>query len=76
VTKVKHFNDALVFLDSVVNENGTVLQLAHAGPFSNCATHAGEPAEQIDVVEQGAAKTHGCFAIVLGNMADDFSEVV
>jgi hypothetical protein len=27
------------------------------------------------VVEQGAAKAHGCLAIVVGNVADDFSEV-
>jgi hypothetical protein len=27
------------------------------------------------VVKQGAAKAHGCLAIVIGNVADDFSEV-
>ena len=76
MTKVKHFNNALFFPDSVVNKNGTMLQFSHAGAFSNCASHAGKPAEQIHVVEQSTAKTHGCLAIVLGNIADDFSKVV
>jgi hypothetical protein len=53
-----------------------MLQFSYAGPLSDRATHAGKPAKQIHVVEQCVAKTHGSFAIVLGNVADDFSEIV
>ena len=76
MTEVKHLDDVFVFTDSVVNKNGAMLQLSYAGPFSDCATHAGKSAKQIHMVEQCAAKTDGSLAIVLGDVADDFSEVV
>jgi hypothetical protein len=76
VTEVKHLDEAFIFTDSVVNKNRAMLQFSYAGPFSDSATHAGKPAKQIHVVKQCAPKTHGSFAIVLGNMADDFSEIV
>jgi hypothetical protein len=75
MTEVKHFDDVFVFLNSIINKNGAKLQFSNAGPFSDRAHHAGEPAKQIHVVEQTAAKTPGCLAIVLGNVPDDFSEV-
>jgi hypothetical protein len=75
MTEVKHFDDVFVFANPVVNKNGAVLQFPYARPFSYCATHAGEQAKQIHMVEKSAAKTHGCLAIVLGNVADDVSEV-
>lgn len=52
-----------------------MLQFSYAGPFSDRATHARKPAKQIHVVKQSAPKTHGSLAVVLGNMADDFSEI-
>ncbi len=76
MTEVKHLNDALILTDPVVHKNGTMLQFSYAGPLSDRATHAGKPAKQIHVVEQCVAKTHGSLAIVLGNVADDFSEIV
>jgi hypothetical protein len=75
VTEVEHFDDAFIFPDPVINKNGAMLQFSNAGPFSDCATHAGEPAQQIHVVEQSASKTSGGLTIVLGNVTDDFSEV-
>jgi hypothetical protein len=44
MTEVKHFDDMFIFADSVVNKDGAMLQFSNAGPFSDCATHAGEPA--------------------------------
>jgi hypothetical protein len=75
VTEVKHFDGVFIISNSVVNNYGTMLQFSDAGTFSDCATHAREPAKQIHVIEQSAAKTLGGLVIVLGNMADDFSEV-
>ncbi len=43
MTEVKHFDDVFVFLDSIINKNGAMLQFSNAGPFSDRATHAGEP---------------------------------
>jgi hypothetical protein len=31
----------------------------------------GEPAEQIDVIQQGAAKTGSCIVVILGDMPHD-----
>lgn len=36
----------------------------------------GELAKQIHVVEQCVTKTSCCLVVILGNVADDFSEVV
>jgi hypothetical protein len=76
MTKVKHFDNVLIFADSVVNENRAVLEFSYAGTFSDRATHPGESAQQIHVIQYGVAKARGGFAIIIGNMADDFSEVV
>jgi hypothetical protein len=75
VTEVKHFDDMFVFPDPVIDKNRAMLQFSYARTLSDSSTHAGEPAKQIHVVEQSAAKTHGCLAIVLSYVADDFSEV-
>jgi hypothetical protein len=75
VPEVKHFDNVFVLLNSVVNNNGGMLQLSDTRPFSNCATHAGELAKQIQMVEQSTPKTTCGVAIVFGNVADDFSEV-
>jgi hypothetical protein len=75
VTEVKDFHEVLIFADTVINKNGAMLQFSYAEPFSNRATHSGEPAQQIHTVEQSAAKTTGGLAVILGNIADYFSEI-
>lgn len=75
VTEMKHFDDVVILPDTVINKNGAMLQFSDTGPFSDCAAHAGKSAKQIHVVEQSTAKTTGGFAIVLSNVAYDFSEV-
>jgi len=75
VPKVKQFDDMFIFVDSVINNDGAMVQFSNTGALSECATHAWEPAEQIHMVEQCATKTCGCLVIVLSNVADDFSEV-
>jgi hypothetical protein len=75
MTHVKYFDDVSIFPHPVIYKNGAMMQFSNAGPFSDCATHAGEPAQQVHVVEQSASKTPGGFAIILGNMPDDFSEI-
>ena len=77
MTEVKDFDNVFVYLNSIVNKNGAVLQFSDAGPFSDCATHPRESAKQVYVVEQSVANTTGGLGlgIVLGNVPDDFSEV-
>ena len=74
--EVKYLHEVLIFVDLVVNQNRAVQQFAHPRPFSDRATHAGKPSEQIHVVEQGVAKTRGSLAVVFGNVADDLGEIV
>ena len=73
--KVKQFDDVLIFVDSVINNNGAMVQFSNARAFSDCATHSRKLAEQIHMVEQRVTKTSGCLVVILGNEADDFSEV-
>jgi hypothetical protein len=75
VPKVKHFDDVFIFVDSVINNKGAMVQFSDARALSDRATHAREPAEQIHMVEQCATKTSGCLVVILGNVVDDFSEV-
>lgn len=72
---MKHFDLVFVFLDSIVDKNGAVLQFSNTGTLSNCATHPGKSAEQIYVVKESGAKLHSCLGVVFCNEADDFSEV-
>ncbi|HWZ55910.1 MAG TPA: hypothetical protein VNZ63_07555 [Verrucomicrobiae bacterium] len=75
MTEVKHFDVVFVFLDSVIHKNGAMLQLPDSGALSNHAAHAGKSAQQIDMVEESAAKLHRRLGIVLCNETDDFGEV-
>ena len=76
MTEVKHFDDVCIFTDSVVNKNGAMLQLSNAVTLSDGATHAGKPRKQIHVVEKSLAKPHCGIAVVLGNVPNDFGEIV
>ncbi len=51
MTKMQHFHKTLVFVDYIIDKDGTVQQLAYARSFSNCASHPGKTDEQIHVVE-------------------------
>jgi len=51
MTEMKHFDNVLILTDSVVNENRTVLEFSYAGTFSDYATHPGESAKQIHVIQ-------------------------
>jgi len=75
MAEVKHFDNAFIFPDPIINKNGAMLQFSHAGTLSDSSTYTGKPGKQIHMVEQSGAKTHGCLAIVFCNVADDFSEV-
>jgi hypothetical protein len=76
MTEVKHFDDVLILADSVVNNNRAMLQFSHSVTLSDRTTHAGKPGEQTHVVEQSIAKPRGSLAIVFGNAADNFGEIV
>ena len=76
MAEMKDLNQSLLLMDLVVDENRTVDQLTHPGPFANRVPHAGEPAEQIDVIEQGRAKTGSGIAVVLSDMPHDRGQIV
>ena len=50
-------------------------QLTYPRPLSSGVPHAGEPAEQIDVIEQGFAKTGSNLGVVLGDMPHDPGQI-
>jgi hypothetical protein len=54
--EVKHFHDALIFTDLVVDQNPAMEQLANARSFSNGASHAGKTSQQVHMVEQALPK--------------------
>ena len=76
MAEMKDLNQTLLLMDLVVDENRAVDQLAHSRPFSSGVSHAGEPAEQIDVIEQSLAKTGSGLAVVLGDMPHDLGQIV
>jgi hypothetical protein len=53
-----------------------VHQFSNLRPPSDDAAHARKAGEQIDVVQQGAAEARGRVRVVLGDVADDFGEIV
>jgi len=73
---MKHFDCLHVFVDQVVDEDRAMQQLSDFSAFSDHGAHAREAGEQVNMIEQGIAE-EGCgFAVVLGNVADDFGEIV
>jgi hypothetical protein len=75
MAEVQDLNQTSLLMDLVVHENRRVDQLTHAGPLSNCAPHAGKPAEQIDVIEQAPAKVGSSLAVVQGDTLYDLGQI-
>jgi hypothetical protein len=76
VTEVKLFHETLVFTDLVVDKDWAMQKLAYAPPFSDGAANARKTRQQFHMVKQRIAKPRSCFIVVLGNVTDDFGEVV
>jgi hypothetical protein len=76
MAEVKNFHGVLVFTDSVVCKNGAVFQFPDSRALSDCPAHMRKPAKQIHMVEQGITKMTSGLTVVLGNITDDFREVV
>ena len=72
MAEMKDLHQTLLLMDLVVDENRAVDQLTHSPPFSNGVTHAREPAEQIDVIEQGLTETGRNPDVVLGDALHNF----
>jgi hypothetical protein len=72
---MKHLYEALIFVDSVVNENRAMNQFPNPRPFADDAAHTREASQQINVVEQGVAKAGGRLDIVFGDVADDAGKI-
>ena len=74
--QVKYLDKVLRFVDYVINQDWTMDQFANLGAPTNGANHARKARKQIQVVKQSATETRCCLSIILGDMADDFSEIV
>jgi hypothetical protein len=74
MAEMKDLHQTLLLLDLVVDEDRGVDQLTHARPLSNCASHAGKPAEQIDVIEQDPTKAGSNLAVVQGDTLYDLGQ--
>lgn len=75
MAEMKDLNQALLLMDLVVDENRAVDQLTYPRPLTSGVPHAGEPAEQIDVIEQCLAKTGSDLGVVLGDMPHDLGQI-
>jgi len=71
MAKMKNLNQMLLITDFVVNDNRAVDQLPYTRPFASGVTHAGKPAEQINVIEQCRAKPGSCLVVVPCDMPYD-----
>jgi hypothetical protein len=73
---VENFDEPRVIVYSIVNQYRAMYEFANLRPFADRAGHARKATEQIHVVEQGAAKARCSVQVVLGNVSDDFGEIV
>ncbi len=73
---MKNFDDLLIVVGRVVNQNRAVKEFADLGTFSHQGPHSRKASEKIDVVEQRTAKTRSCLGVILGDISDDFREIV
>jgi hypothetical protein len=76
MTEVKHFQETLIFMDLVVDQNRAMQQLANTRPFSDGASHTGKAGQQVNVVKQSISKARSRLSVVPGDVADDLGEVV
>ena len=75
MAEMKDLNQTLLLMDLVVDENRGVDQPTHLRPLASDIPHTGESAEQIDVIEQGLAKTGSGLVVVLGDMPHDLGQI-
>ena len=76
MAEMKDLNQTLLLMDLVVDNNRAVDQFTQSRPLAAGVPHAGKPAEQIDVIEQGRAKTGSGIAVVLSDMPHDRGQIV
>ena len=73
---MQNFQQARGLMELVVHQDGGVHQSPHRRALADGGPHSRETLEQIDVIEQGSAKTVRGFVIVFRDVADDIGEVV
>jgi hypothetical protein len=75
MAEMKDLNQTLLLMDLLVDENRGVDQLTHPQPFASGVPHSGEPAEQVDVIEQAPSETGGELLVVLGDVPHDLGQI-
>lgn len=76
MAEVENLCQVPIFVDLVVDQNRTMHKLSDPRPFSDYCAHARKTSEQIHVVQQRNAVAGGRLGVFLGNVADDFGEIV
>jgi hypothetical protein len=76
MASVENFDEPRVIVYSIVNQYRAMYEFANPRPFADHAGHARKATEQVHVVEQRAAKAGRSVQVVLGNIGDDFGEIV
>jgi hypothetical protein len=75
MAEMEDLHQTLLLVDLIVDDNRAVDQLAHSRSFAHSVPHPGEPAEQIDVIEQCPAKTGSGIVVILGDMPHDLGQM-
>jgi len=76
MAEMEDFDETLLLMDLVVNENRAVDQLPDSRPLASAVPHARETARQFDVIEQGLAKTRSGLAVLLSDLPHDLGQIV
>ncbi len=75
MTEAKDLNQPLLLMDLLGRRESDCESAYAPGAFCEWCSPSGEPAEQIDVIENGLAKTGSGLVVVLSDMPNDFRQV-
>jgi hypothetical protein len=77
VSEVQYFHDAPSVVDSIVNYDGAMHQLADSRATTNNWSHSREATQQIHVIEQGGTEVKSCVNVIvnIGNSAKDLAKI-
>ena len=76
MSEVKHLDQPLVGIDSVVNQNRAMQQLANARPLFDQRAHPRKLSQQLDMIQQGTAEARRRGCIVVSDVGDYTSQII
>lgn len=72
--EMQNFHLLLVFSELVIHQDWAMRKFPHTRPLADGGAHVGKASQQFDMVQQGVAEAGSGLGVVVGNVADDFSE--